>query len=113
MDTYRLEASRIEIHAGENVVFRMRISRKCNGRAIKAPAVRQAAFVVRAVGSKRASSETRETLSPDSPSFSWTHAFQFPGNYQISVQNRLDDVQVNTVSLSVEVKPSKELPDAV
>lgn len=112
VDVYQVEASRREIRAGEPVSFRVRIQRRCNGKSLRAPVPQTSVFSVRATGGKKSSSDGAESIAPGAPSFAFTHVFKSPGTYQVTVQNRLDEVEVHTVSFVLEVVHGAESENA-
>lgn len=100
-DSWQIEATRIDIYAGDSVTFRVRSARRCADKALKAPQIQRATWSVR--GGKNKSSDKSETLEPQSSSFAFSHVFQTPGSYTVTVQNRVDELEVHTVNVNVVV----------
>ena len=83
------------------MTFRVRSARRCADKALKAPQIQRATWSVR--GGKNKSSDKSETLEPQSSSFAFSHVFQTPGSYTVTVQNRVDELEVHTVNVNVVV----------
>lgn len=109
-DSYKIEASRSEIYVAKPCGFRMRISRKCDTRSLKAPVPEQAKFIVRALGSKKNSPLYSEDLQPNSASFGFTYTFERAGSYQVSIVNRYSEHETHTVSFVVSVLAPPQMP---
>lgn len=102
-DSWQLEATRTEIVAGDTVTFRVRSARRCAEKALRAPQIQRAAWSVRSIGGRNKSSDKSETVTPQSSSFAFSHVFSEPGSYIVTVQNRVDELEVHTVSVNVIV----------
>ena len=103
VDSWQLQASRKEIHPGDSVTFRIKSARKCDGRTLPAPKAVTASMTVRSTQGRRAASDSAQTIHPESSSYSFTHVFESAGAYQVAVRNRVDAVEVHTVSFIVSV----------
>lgn len=100
VDSWQLEASRLEIYAGEPVSFRVKSSRRCDEKSEQAPRAVQAIWTIRGLQGKKASSET---ITPQSSSYAFSYVFPSVGSYQVTVQNRLDELEVHTISIPIIV----------
>ncbi len=103
VDSWQIEASRVELHAGDSIVFRVRSARRCDGKSEKAPQAARAVWSIRGAQGKKTSSDKTETILPQSPSFSFSHVFESPGTYVVTVQNRVDDLEVHTIGMNIAV----------
>ena len=103
VDSWQIEASRAELHAGDSIVFRVRSARRCDGKTEKAPQAARAVWNIRGAQGKKTPSDKTETILPQSPSFSFSHVFESPGSYVVTVQNRVDDLEVHTIGMNIAV----------
>ncbi len=107
VDTFKVEASRKTIHAGQSVTFRSSISRKCNQKSVSAPIPIKVDFFVRALNSKKKSPDSSQSASSQNASNVFTQTFNNQGSYQITVVHHMNDSLTHTVSLTVPVLPPK------
>lgn len=107
VDTFKIEASRKIIYAGQSVTFRSSISRKCNQKSVTAPIPIKVDFFVRSLNSKKNSPDSSQSVTPQSSSNAFSQTFNNQGSYQITVVHHINDSLTHTVSLSVPVLPPK------
>ncbi|MBQ9243907.1 MAG: hypothetical protein IJ165_11930 [Proteobacteria bacterium] len=108
VETFKLEASRIEIHVGQSVSFRSSIQKKCGGRSLTAPIPVQLTFSAKS--NKKARSHKKSTtdiqkLTPNGPASSFSHTFDCAGVWQVSVVHKMNETETHTLSFPVTVLP--------
>lgn len=103
VDTFKLEASSIKIEVDKNVTFRLRIQRKCDDKAQKAPVPVSATFATRATNSKKNTPDDTQTIQPSGNSFAFTTRFPKEGTWQVSVVSAITEIEKHTVSFVVKV----------
>ena len=99
VDTYKVTLSRTDVVKNNPVSVRVRISRKCDGRAKAAPVPIKAVCSTR-IGQKTGSSET---LQPGSAAFAFTVTFPSAGNWFVTVVNHYVGNETHTVTVPVHV----------
>lgn len=107
IDTFKLEAGRKIIHAGQSTNFRDSIQRSCDGKRLNAPVPVSITFSVRAANGKKNHSDQTNTIKPDGSSYVFSHTFTAAGTYYVTAVHRMGEVEAHTVSFTVNVLPQK------
>ena len=102
-DTYRVEASKVYLHANQPITFTTYTQRKCGEKFLNSPIPKSVSFTARNINGKTGSGN--QTLTPSSGTFSFTHTFPKSGTYQINITYHIDDIESHTISFTVSVLP--------
>ncbi len=105
IDTFKLEAGRKIIHAGQSTNFRDSVQRSCDGKRLNAPVPVSITFSVRAANGKK--TDQTNTIKPDGSSYVFSHTFTAAGTYYVTAVHHMGDVESHTVSFTVNVLPQK------
>ena len=105
METFKVEASRVEIHVDQAVNFRTSIHKKCGGKSLNAPTPVQMTFSVRAVKKKKQNPDAVQKVTPNGSNTIFTYKFDSPGVWQVSVVHKMNDIETHTLSFPVTVLP--------
>ncbi|MBQ4361187.1 MAG: hypothetical protein II767_13135 [Proteobacteria bacterium] len=103
--TFKAEASRVETHVDQPVTFRTSITKKCGSRALNAPIPVQQTFSVRSTKKKKQNPDAVQKITPNASSSSFLYKFDSPGVWQVTVVNKMDDIETHTLSFPITVLP--------
>lgn len=103
--TFKAEASRVEIHVDQPVTFRTNITKKCGSRSLTAPIPVQMTFSVRSPKKKKQNPDAVQKITPNATSASFLYTFDSPGVWQVTVVNKMDDIETHTLSFPITVLP--------